>query len=168
MPQIIVRPWRREDASQLALISNNRNIWNNVRDMLPSPYTVMDAMQWISHCTQQDPALNFAVEYDGQVAGSIGCVPQTDIHRKNMEIGYFIGEPYWGKGIATEAVRQLVAYIQERFSVIRLFAGVFEHNTASMKVLQKNGFYLEGIHRKAIIKNNEILDEYIWVKLLYI
>ncbi len=83
-----------------------------------------------------------------------------------MEIGYFIGEPYWGKGIATEAVRQLVEYIRGRFPVHRLFAGVFGHNTASMKVLQKNGFYLESIHRKALFKNNALLDEYVWVRLL--
>lgn len=164
--QVIVRPWQPEDAAQLALISNNRQVWNNVRDGLPSPYTLTDAEQWIAICAHQSPKRNFAVEYAGQVAGSIGCVPGEDIYRKNMEIGYFIGETFWGRGIATIALAQLLEYIPQYFSVTRLFAGVYAHNTASMKVLQKNGFYLEAVHRKAIWKNNSHIDEYMWVKLL--
>lgn len=162
---IIVRPWQREDAQQLAAITNNRNIWNNLRDQLPFPYTVMDAMQWITLCQQQDPVVNFAVVYNGKIAGSIGCVPKNDVYRKSIEIGYFIGESFWGKGIATTAVQQLVQYVLQRFDVVRIFAEVFEHNLASMRVLQKNGFYLEGIHRKAVVKNNQVMDAYIWVKM---
>ncbi|RFM30360.1 GNAT family N-acetyltransferase [Deminuibacter soli] len=163
---VIVRPWQKEDAPGLAYISNNRNIWNNVRDALPFPYTLTDAQQWIQLCATQTPARNFAVEYKGEVAGSIGCVPGEDIYRKSMEIGYFIGEPFWGKGIATEAVRQLLQHISENFSMSRLFAGVFAYNTASMRVLQKNGFYLESVRRQSIYKNNQLHDEYVWVKLL--
>jgi [ribosomal protein S5]-alanine N-acetyltransferase len=166
MSQVILRQWKREDAQQLALIANNRNIWNNVRDRLPSPYTVMDALQWINHCLSEKPHLNFAIECEHKVVGSIGCVLKDDVYRKNVEIGYFIGEPYWGNGIATAAVKEMLVYIQKQFNVIRIYAEVFEHNKASMEVLRKNGFYLESIRRKAAIKNNAIIDDYIWVKLL--
>lgn len=166
MHNISLRPWQREDAQALAVIANSRSIWNNLRDHLPHPYTVMDAMQWIAYCKEQDPAVNFAVVYNGQVAGSIGCVPQNDVYRKSMEIGYFIGENFKGKGIATEAVRILLEYIQQRFDVMRVYAEVFAHNKTSMRVLQKNGFYLEGIRRKSVIKNNVVLDDYVWVKLI--
>ncbi len=165
MSKIILRPWQKQDAQELAAVANNRNIWNNVRDALPSPYTVMDAPQWIAHVNNQHPVINFAIVYDGKVVGSIGCHPKEDISRKNIEIGYFVGENYWGKGIATEAVKQLLDFIATRLDIVRIEAHVFAQNKSSMKVLQKNGFYLEAIHRKAIIKNNEILDDYVWVKL---
>lgn len=163
---ISLRPWQREDAQSLAAIANDRNIFNNVRDHLPHPYTVMDALQWISFCKTQNPVTNFAVEYNGKVAGSIGCVPQTDVYRKSIEIGYFIGEQFKGNGVATESVRILLEYIQHRFDVVRIQAEVFVHNKASMRVLQKNGFYLESIRRKSVIKNNVLMDDYVWVKIL--
>jgi len=166
MNNISLRPWKPEDAQALAAIANNRNIWNNLRDQLPHPYTVKDAQDWIAHCKTQIPVLNFAVIYNSQVAGSIGCVPKADVYCKNMEIGYFIGEHFWGKGIATEAVRILLEYIQKNFSVVRVYAEVFAHNKSSMKVLQSNGFYLESIRRKGAYKNKKIIDDYVWVKLL--
>ncbi len=166
MSQVILRQWKREDAQQLAHIANNRNIWNNVRDRLPSPYTVMDALQWINHCMAEKPLLNFAIEYDQKVVGSIGCVLKEDVYRKNVEIGYFVGEPYWNRGIATAAVKEMLVYIQKQFNVVRIYAEVFEHNKASMEVLRRNGFYLEAIRRKAAIKNNILMDDYIWVKLV--
>ncbi len=166
MSKIFLRPWQHEDAQELSAVANNMNVWNNVRDYLPHPYTVSDAHQWIAHCKVQEIAVNFAIIFEDKLAGSIGCVPQTDVYRKAIEIGYFIGEPFWGKGIATESVRILLDYIKTRFDVVRIYAEVFEHNKASMKVLQKNGFHLESIRRKAAIKNNIIIDDYVWVKLL--
>ncbi|CAN5497681.1 GNAT family N-acetyltransferase [soil metagenome] len=163
---ISLRPWQREDAQALAAVANDRNIFNNVRDHLPHPYTVMDALQWIAHCKDQNPVINFAVTYNGKIAGSIGCVPNKDVYRKSIEVGYFIGEQFKGLGIATEAVRILLEYIQHRFEVIRIYAEVFKHNKASMRVLQKNGFHLEGIRRKSVVKNNVVMDDYVWVKLL--
>lgn len=166
MNDVMIRPWKREDAQALAAIANDRNVWNNLRDYLPHPYTVMDAMQWIANCKTQEPLLNFAVVYKGEVAGSIGCVPQSDVYRKSMEIGYFIGEKFKGNGIATEAVHILLGYIAEKFDVVRVYAEVFSFNKASMRVLHKNGFMLEGIRRKAVIKNNVITDDYMWVKFI--
>lgn len=166
MDKLVLRPWQKQDAQELAQIANNRNIWNNVRDALPSPYTVMDALQWIAHVNNRSPVLNFAIVFNGRIAGSIGCNPKEDISRKTIEIGYFVGEHYWGKGIATAAVKELAGFIETKLDIIRIEAHVFPQNKASAKVLQKNGFYLESIQRRSVIKNNEILDDHIWVKLL--
>ena len=163
---VFLRPWKKEDATQLVRIINNKNIWNNLRDSIPHPYTLKDADKWIAYCNKQIPVLNFAIIHNAALTGSIGCVQRTDVYRKTMEIGYFIGEPYWNLGIATQAVRILFEYIQKHFDVNRLTAEVYQHNKASMHVLRNNGFYLEAIRRKSVIKNNVLLDDYVWVKLL--
>jgi len=163
---IVLREWKRSDAPSLARIANNKKIWDNVRDRLPYPYTKKDAKEWLALVRKQKTITTFCVEADGGIAGSVGFTLKEDVYRKNAEIGYFIGEDYWGKGIATEAVRQLVDYIQKKFDVVRIYAEVFEYNKASMKVLEKNDFYLECVRKKAAIKNNVILDDYVWVKLV--
>jgi RimJ/RimL family protein N-acetyltransferase len=166
MSKIVLRPWQKEDAQALAAIANNRQVWDNVRDYFPTPYTVLDAEQWLESIRTIHPVQNFAILYQGRIAGNIGIVPKDDVYRMNVEIGYFVGEEFWGKGIATEATRLLVEYIEQEFNVVRIYAEVFETNKASMRVLQKNGFYLEGIRRKAVIKNGVIMDDYVWVKLI--
>lgn len=163
---VTIRPWQKQDAQSLASVANNRKIWNNVRDQLPNPYTVMDALQWMNHIKDQQPAQNLAIVLNGVVVGSIGCKLQEDVYRKSIEIGYFVGEEYWGKGIATIAVDLFLAYLIKNFQPIRVYAEVFEYNQSSMNVLKKNGFFLESIRRKAAIKNNEIVDDYVWVKFI--
>jgi ribosomal-protein-alanine N-acetyltransferase len=164
--QVEIRPWKPEDAAALASICNNKKIWLNVRDRFPHPYTVSNSIEWIAFTLMQKPIQNMAIVYNGQIAGSIGVMPKEDIYRKSIEIGYFLGEGYWGKGIATTAVGLLLDYIKTHFNVIRVYAEVFSHNAASMKVLEKNGFHLEGVREKAVIKDNVILDDYVWVKFL--
>jgi len=164
--RVILRDWKKSDAAPLARIANNKKIWDNVRDRLPYPYTEKDAKEWLALVRKQKKITTFCVEADGDVVGSVGFTLKDDVYRKNAEIGYFIGEEYWKTGIATEAVRQLVDYIEKNFDVVRIYAEVFEYNKASMKVLEKNGFYLECIRKKAAIKNNVILDDYVWVKLI--
>lgn len=166
MREIILRPWKKEDAQQLASIANNRNVWLNLRNRFPHPYTVMDAMQWIQMQSNEKPVQNFCIEYQGKVAGSIGVLPKDDVYRKTIEIGYFIGEPFWKKGIATKAVASMLDYIVKEFDIVRIFAEVFEHNKASMSVLRKNGFHLEGIRKKAVIKDGVMMNDYVWVKLI--
>lgn len=161
-----IRPWKPEDAGPLATICNNKNIWMNVRDRFPHPYTVGNAVEWISYTLAQKPMQSFAITYKGNVAGAIGVTPKDDIYRKSIEIGYFIGETFWGKGIASEAVALLLEYIKKHFDVIRIYAEVFEHNKASMRVLQKNGFHLEGVREKAVVKNYVVMDDYVWVKII--
>src|SRR5215831_16641354 len=163
---VILRKWKRSDAESLAKIANNKKIWDNVRDRLPYPYTKRDAQEWLELAKKEKTATTFCIESDGQMAGSIGVILKDDVYRKTAEIGYFVGEEFWGKGIATEAVGQMVDYIKKQFDVVRIFAEVFEYNKASMKVLEKNGFYLECIRKRSVIKNNVIVDDYVWVKLL--
>lgn len=163
---IAIRPWKPEDAAALAAICNNKKIWLNVRDRFPHPYTVENAIEWIAFALTQKPVQSMAIVYKNNIAGTIGVLPKDDVYRKSIEIGYFIGEGFWSKGIATKAVALLLEYIKMNFDVIRVFAEVFDHNKASMKVLEKNGFHLEGIRRKAVIKDNVIMDDYVWVKFI--
>lgn len=166
MDEVVLRPWRKEDAAALASIANNKKIWLNVRDRFPHPYTLYDALQWMAHALDQKPVQNFAVIYNGEIAGSAGVLVKDDVYKKSIEVGYFIGELYWGKGIATKAVHLLLEYIEKQFDVVRIYAEVFEHNKASMRVLEKSGFKREGIRKKAVIKNGVIMDDHVWVKLL--
>jgi len=163
---VIIRPWKEKDIAELSRVANNKKLWDNLRDRLPHPYTENDAVEWIRLQSNILPVTNFCIEADGKVAGSIGIMPKDDIHRKSAEIGYFLGEEYWDKGIATEAVKQLMDYIEKHFDFVRIFAGIFEHNKASMRVLEKNGFHLECIQKKAVFKNGILLNEHIWVKFI--
>jgi [ribosomal protein S5]-alanine N-acetyltransferase len=162
---LIIRPWKKEDASALTAIANNINIWNMVRDRLPHPYTLESAISWIDFTNNQNPTCNFAIEADGFVAGSIGFILMDDVYKRNIEIGYFIGEIYWGRGIASMAVNQLIEMLLSQYHPVRIFATVFENNPASMRVLEKNGFALESVQQKAVYKNQRLMDQYYWVKL---
>lgn len=133
--------------------------------MFPHPYTMQDAEKFLDSVKQQDPPITFAIEDDYEFAGVIGLVLQQDVYRKSAEIGYWIGEPFWNKGIASKAVGLVCEYAFEILGLQRLFAGIFEGNTASMRVLERNGFQLEGIGRMAVFKNNKFLDEYRYGKL---
>jgi ribosomal-protein-alanine N-acetyltransferase len=163
--QVKLRQWHPSDTEALAAIANNINIWNNVRDRLPHPYSIKDAKEWIRSNLTIDPPVNFCLESNGQVAGSIGFLLKEDIYRNTAEIGYFIGELYWGKGIATRGVELLVDHIFHYYPhVVRIYAEVFANNKPSMRVLEKNGFSLESIRKKAVVKNGVIMDDYVWVK----
>jgi ribosomal-protein-alanine N-acetyltransferase len=164
--QTRLREWKKTDVKELARIANNKKIWDNVRDRLPYPYTESNAKEWLEFVRKQDLVTTFCVEVDGHVAGSIGLVLKDDVYRKTVEIGYFIGEEFWGKGVATEAVRLLIDYIQKQFDVVRIYAEVFDYNKASMKVLEKNGFHCESIRKKAAYKNNMLVDDQVWVKIV--
>ncbi|MEK7720666.1 MAG: GNAT family protein [Bacteroidota bacterium] len=153
------------DQVRLAELCNNKKIWDNVRDLLPSPYTEENALEFIRLCQQEVPATTFAIEYKGELAGCIGLVKQTDVYRLGAELGYWIGEPYWGMGIATQAVELITSYGFNKLGLVRIYSGVFEFNSASQRVLEKSGFKLEGISEKSVIKNGEILNEYKYAKL---
>jgi RimJ/RimL family protein N-acetyltransferase len=163
---IQLRVWQKDDAQQLAAIANNKNIWSNVLDSFPSPYTVMDALQWINKESTAQPVTKFAIEFQGNVVGGIGMILNDDVYRNTVELGYFVGETFWGKGIATNAIQTIVEHIQKNYSVNRVMARVYAHNKASMKALQKAGFHLEGIQEKAAIKNNLLIDVFVWVKFI--
>lgn len=162
----IIRPWKQEDLDDLVLYANNRNVWNNLRNYFPHPYTKEHGLEWLEKVVDAPlPVINFAIEADGTVVGGIGLILNGDVYIKSAEIGYWIGEPFWGKGIAAEALRQITEYAFNTFDLVRLYAEVFENNKASMRVLEKNGFYLEGVRRKSVFKNEVLMDDYIWVRL---
>lgn len=158
--EIILRPLGINDASAMAVLANNKKVWDNVRDMLPYPYTLQDAWNFIALCEQENPTCTFAIEYKGEFAGVIGLVKQTDVYRLTAEIGYWLGEPFWNKGIATASVKIIVNYGFEQLDLVRIYSGVFEHNKASQRVLEKAGFALEAIFKNSIIKNDVIESEY--------
>lgn len=163
---VTLRPWQKKDREVLATLANNILIWNNVRDRLPHPYKLHHADEFINFCLAKRPVPVLAIEANNDIAGCIGLELQEDISRLSAELGYWIGEPYWKQGIATKAVAQMMEYTADAFpNLVRIFAKVFEHNKASMRVLEKNGFHLECIHKRSAIKNDKILDEYVWVKL---
>ncbi len=155
-----LRPFHEEDAPALARLLNNKKIWNNIRDYVPHPYFEQDACDFIAICQKEDPHYTFVVEYEGELAGVVGLVPQADVYRISAEIGYWLGEPFWGKGIMTEAVKQMVDYGFKHLNLIRIFTGVFDFNKGSQRVLEKAGFKLECVFEKALIKNGVVYDEY--------
>jgi RimJ/RimL family protein N-acetyltransferase len=159
MNQVQLRPLQRGDAPRLAELANNKNISKNLRDGFPHPYSLADAEAFIESCNNQEPAQVFAIEYNGQFAGNIGIHPAEDVYRKSAEIGYFIGEPYWNKGIMTQAVNQMVEYVFSHFDIVRIYTGIFEYNIASQRVLEKCGFKKEAVFEKAIFKNNQLWAE---------
>lgn len=167
MNNLRLRVWQKEDAQQLAFIANNKNIWNNVMDSFPNPYTVMDAIQWVSRESAAQPTTKFAIEYNNIVVGGIGMILYEDVYRCSVELGYFIGEPYWNKGIAHNAIGILVKHIKDNMPhITRIFARVYAHNLASMKALAKAGFVQEGIQQKAVVKNGVVQDVHVWVLLV--
>jgi len=157
---IQLRPLELADAEMMAQLANNDNVQINLRGTLPSPYTPDDARTFISDLQHQQPKLHFAIECDGQFAGMIGLLLHTGSVLKSAEVGYWIGEPFWGKGIATQVLQSITQLGFSRLHLNRLFAGVFEWNKAGMRVLEKCGYQLEGISYKHIRKNGQLVDEY--------
>ncbi len=160
MQNINLRPLQATDRAVIASLINNKNVWDNLRDYIPFPYSPENADLFIEFCQSQSPVLTFGIEFQAQLCGVIGLVPQTDIYRKSAEIGYWIGEHFWGKGIASQAIKLMLDYGFEVLDINRIYAGVFVHNLGSIKALEKNGFKKEGLFEKSIIKNNQFFDEY--------
>lgn len=164
---VTLRPWHKNDRLLLASLANNINIWNNVRDRLPHPYQLHHADEFIRFSLSHKPFRILAIDADDVLTGCIGIELQEDISRLTAEIGYWIGEPHWGRGIASQAVALMLQHVTEKFpQIVRIYAKVFEYNKASMKVLEHNGFNLESIQKRSAIKNDTIVDEYLWVKLM--
>jgi ribosomal-protein-alanine N-acetyltransferase len=156
--RFLIREWRRGDEDSLVRHANNPNVSRNMRDRFPHPYTRADADWWIAHAGAQSPQTDFAIVVDGEAAGGIGFILQEDVSRRSAEIGYWLGEAYWGRGIATYAVRAVSEHIFATFDICRVYATVFESNPASARVLEKAGFVLEGRLRKAVTKSGDTID----------
>lgn len=156
----VIREWKLEDKDKLAEMLNNKNILNNLRDGLPYPYTVNDAENFIASMLSADKSktFSFAITVNNIAIGSIGVFRCDNIHSQTAEMGYYVGEPYWGKGFATSAVKQVCKYIFDNTDIIRIFAEPFTYNIASRHVLEKAGFQFEGTLHSNAVKNGKILD----------
>ena len=161
---VTIRKFRRNDKFRMAEIANNEKVAVNLRDAFPSPYSVEDAQKFISMCLGQEPYQVFAIEYQGEYVGNVGLHRQDDVYRKTAELGYFIGEAYWHKGITPRAVNLICDYGFRELDVIKIFSGVFSFNIASQRVLEKCGFEKEAILKNAVIKNGKICDEIRYAK----
>jgi len=159
-----LRSWEEADIPALVKYADNRRIWLNVRDVFPFPYTQNDAAAWIN--TMQDPLTNFAIAGPAEAIGGIGFNLQDDVYRRSAEIGYWIGETYWNRGIATLAVGAAAQYAFANFDLVRLYATVFEWNPASARVLEKNGFKLEGRLEKSVFKDGNLIDSLLYALVI--
>lgn len=148
-----------EDAPTIAFHANNRRVWINLRDRFPHPYAPEDAEEFIHAVTTTPPESHFAIVVDGVAVGAIGLMFHGDVYRRSAEVGYWLGEPHWSRGIATEALRFITDWGFERIDLCRIYACVFEWNPASVRVLEKAGYEVEGRHRKAVTKDERTLDQ---------
>lgn len=155
----------KEDASRIAEYANNREIWLNLRDYFPHPYTIEDAHGFIEMVSSSGPNEIFAIANEEGFIGVVGIHPLTDIYKSTAELGYWLGEPHWGKGHVTKAVDMMVDYTWEKTEIERIEAGVFDYNPASMRVLEKCGFEKEAIRQKRLIKDGKLCDEHMYFKL---
>lgn len=155
-----IRTWRTTDAADLAKSLNNKKIHNNLRDGLPLPYTESDALEYINAmlAAKNGDTFAFAITVDDKAVGSIGVFRQSNIHNRTAEMGYYVAEPFWGKGIATTAVELVCRYVFEHSDIIRIFAEPFAFNSASCRILEKNGFVFEGVLRQNAVKNGVVVD----------
>lgn len=155
-----IRKWELSDAKDLAIALSNRKIQDNLRDGLPYLYTEQDGAAFISSMLSADEneTFAFAITVDGKAVGSIGVFRQANIHRQTAELGYYLAEEYWGRGIMTEAVKQICEYVFRKSDMIRIYADPFAYNTASCRVLEKAGFRYEGTLRKNAVKNGKTID----------
>ena len=162
-----IRRWELSDARDLATALSNKKIQDNLRDGLPYPYTEQDGKEFISAmlAANENDTFAFAITVNGKVIGSIGAFRQTNIHNKTAELGYYIAEEYWGKGIMTEAVKQLCDYVFSHTDIIRIYAEPFSYNIGSCRVLEKAGFQYEGTLRSNALKNGNVLDMKMYSKL---
>lgn len=155
-----IRKWKLSDAKDLAIALSNRKVQDNLRDGLPYPYTEQDGADYISAMlsANEDETFAFAIAADNKVVGSIGVFRQGNIHRQTAELGYYVAEEYWGRGIMTEAVKQICEYVFRISDILRIYAEPFAYNIASCRVLEKAGFQYEGTLRSNAVKNGKVID----------
>ncbi len=157
-----LRSWAITDLDDLVTFANNKEIAKFLTNKFPHPYTRENGKQFIEFATSENPRHVFAIDVNGQAIGGIGIHPQTDVYCKNAELGYWLAQPFWGHGIISKAIVQMVDYGFKTFDIARIYARPFGTNPASQKVLEKNGFKLEAKIEKCFYKNGEYLDELIY------
>ena len=155
-----LKEWELTDAPALAEAINNPEVQKNLRDGIPYPYTVGDGESYIQSALSAPPDSQYvwAIQWEGRVIGSLGLFRKENIHRRTAELGYYIAEPYWGRGITARAVEEACRYVFENTDLLRLFAEPFACNAASCRVLEKAGFVFEGLLRANAVKNGAVID----------
>ena len=161
-PGAAVRSFTLKDVEPLARHANHRDIWRNLRDAFPHPYTQADALLFLDMALGKDPETLFALEVDGEAAGSIGFTVQPDVERVSAELGYWLGRGHWGRGITTAAVREVTRHAVERHRLTRVFATPYAHNQASCRVLEKAGYQQETLLRRSAIKEGRVIDKWLY------
>ena len=160
----LVRGWRLDDAKSLTRHANNRRVWLGLRDQFPHPYTIEDAHTFLQGVINKERVTNFCIEIEAAAAGGIGIRLGEDVHRQTANLGYWLGEEFWGRGIMTEVVSAVVTHCFDKFPLERIYAEVYSNNPASACVLEKAGFVLEGRLRKNVVKDGEILDSLLYAR----
>jgi RimJ/RimL family protein N-acetyltransferase len=160
-----VRSWEWRDRDSIVHYANNRNVWINLRDRFPHPYTTNDARRWLECVVGQRPESNFAIAIMDQAVGGIGFTVQPDVGHRSAEIGYWLGEEFWGRGITTEALIAVTDYAFSNYDVCRLYAHVFDWNGASARVLEKAGYTYEGRLRKSVTKAGKTIDQLMYAMI---
>ncbi len=160
-----IRSYRSGDGPALVRYADNRAVSRHLRDRFPYPYTPEVAAGWLRHVAAQEPETAFAIATREELIGGIGLELGEDVHHRSAEIGFWLGEPFWGRGIVTAAVVAFTPWAFERFDLLRIWAGVFESNPASARVLEKAGYAFEGRLRSAVVKDGRTLDELVYARL---
>ena len=161
----VVRAWQLTDAAALVRHANNLNVSMQLRDRFPHPYTIAAARAFLDHTVPVHPVTSFAIDVAGESAGGIGFAPGTDVERFSAEIGYWLGEAFWGRGIVTEALALVTEYAFARMNILRLFALPFADNAASARVLEKAGYVREGLLRSASVKFGVPRDQLMYARI---
>jgi RimJ/RimL family protein N-acetyltransferase len=156
--ELHLRTFKHDDKEKLIKYANNRSIWINLMDGFPHPYSIKDAKKWISFCLTESKNVHLAIIYKNELVGAIGAQFKEDIYRYSAELGYWVGEPFWGKGIATRVIKSATTYLFNTYKINRIYASTFPKNIGSNKVLLKNGFIKEGVLRKAAFKDGFFID----------
>jgi ribosomal-protein-alanine N-acetyltransferase len=162
--KVKLRPWQMSDAGRLAHLANNPNIAKFMRNVFPHPYSIDHAKVFLETATKDTPVKVFAITVNDEVIGGTGIHPQEDIFANNAEIGYWIGEAYWGKGYMSEAIQLITDHAFKNFTMNRVWLRIFGNNPRSMKVAEKAGYTFEAKFEKTLLKNGELLDEYIYAR----
>lgn len=158
----ILRPWVKSDVQDIVRHADNINIWNNMRDGFPHPYTSAEAEKWIDMCLSNITDVLLAIEVGSVAVGGAGLIRKSDVYSKNMEIGYWLSEDYWNKGIVSEVVAALTEHAFVKLGMKRVYAAVFEYNSASMRILEKSGYKSEAVLKSSVYKNSRFYDEHIY------
>jgi [ribosomal protein S5]-alanine N-acetyltransferase len=161
----VVRDWDRSDKPALLRVANNRKIWRNLTHKFPHPYTEADADRWFEVLERMPVRMHWAIQVHGEAVGGIGAQPGDGVDARSAHLGYWLGEPYWGRGIMSAACRAVSDFVLDDFDIERLDARVFAWNPASMRVLEKCGFEREGLLRRSVFKDGRVIDAVLYARV---